>query len=93
MPSNFAQLMNLFIGTVKAAIPLVAFLALLVFFWGLAKFISNVSGDAKAVDQGKSLMVWGTVALFVMVSIWGILRFLQGELGLGTLGVPFLPTP
>ena len=65
--------------------PLIAIsvgLALLAFFWGLAKFIFRVGGDEKAVDDGKRIMKWGLVALFVIVSVWGIIRFMQSELGL-----------
>ena len=46
-------------------------LALLFFFWGLAQFILK-SGDAASHEEGKNKMVWGVIALFVMVSIWGI---------------------
>ncbi|OHA91952.1 MAG: hypothetical protein A2723_00400 [Candidatus Zambryskibacteria bacterium RIFCSPHIGHO2_01_FULL_52_18] len=82
----------MFLDLVLLLVPLVASLALLAFFWGLAKFIYNVSGDEKAVGEGKNLMKWGLIALFVMVSVWGILRFAYGELGFSGFGVPFLPT-
>ena len=77
----------------KAAIPLAASLALLAFFWGLARFIMN-AGDAKGNKEGKNLMIWGTIALFVMVSVWGILRFAYGDLGFSDrpFGIPGLPT-
>ncbi len=56
----------------------VAAIALLVFFWGLVKYINKASeGEVK---EGRDLMIWGTIALFVMVSIWGLVRFIQGEL-------------
>jgi hypothetical protein len=55
--------------------------ALLGFFWGLAMFVFK-AGDPKAHDEGKNIMIWGIIALFVMVSIWGIVGFLQDELGL-----------
>lgn len=66
-------------GFIDLLIVIMAGLALLVFFWGLVKFISK-AGDAKAVDEGKTLMIWGVIALFVMISVWGIIRFIQGEL-------------
>ena len=57
-------------------------LALLAFFWGLAKFIFRVGGDEKAVEEGKRIMKWGLIALFVMVSVWGIVKFMQRALNL-----------
>jgi hypothetical protein len=56
-------------------------IALLVFLWGLARFIMNMSSEGKAED-GRNLMTWGLVALFVMVSVWGLVRFIQSNLGL-----------
>jgi hypothetical protein len=91
MPTDFKSLVEIFYDLIKLLIPIAASLALLAFFWGLAKFIFNASGDAKAVQEGKNIMLWGTLALFVLISVWGILRFLSGELGFGSLGIPFLP--
>jgi hypothetical protein len=51
-------------------------LALLVFFYGLMKFIF---AGANGKVEGKNFMIWGVIALFVMVSVWGIVRFLQNE--------------
>jgi hypothetical protein len=66
---------------VGIAIPIAAGLALLFFFWGLAKFIFKAN-DPTARKEGKNIMIWGIVALFVMVSIWGLVEFIQDELDL-----------
>ena len=77
---------------IQDAVPLVGGLALLAFIWGLAKFISRVGGDEKAVTEGKKLMLWGLIALFVMISVWGILRFFYSSLGLSPwFALPLLP--
>jgi len=55
--------------------------ALLIFLWGLAKFILKAH-DPKENESGKNLMKWGLIALFVMVSYKGIVLLLQGEIGL-----------
>ena len=81
---------------IDSATLLMASLALLVFFWGLARFIFKIGsgGDAKAVAEGKQLMIWGVIAIFVMVSIWGILRFFSQDVGFGALSFPkFRPYP
>jgi len=64
-------------------LPIVAALALIYFFWGLAKFILS-AGDEEARKQGQRIMLWGVVALFVMVSVWGIVRFIGNAIGIGT---------
>ncbi len=68
---------------VAAIIPIIISLGVLVFFWGLVKFISH-GGDEKAREEGKSIMIWGMVALFVMVALWAIVGYIQESLNLTT---------
>ncbi|MEK7514584.1 MAG: hypothetical protein AAB587_02070 [Patescibacteria group bacterium] len=53
--------------------------ALLTFIWGLARFILHIGGD-KSLEEGKRLMGWGVITLFIISSIWGIVGFLQQSL-------------
>ena len=78
-------LINYFTNIVKALIPLTIAIALLVFFWGIIKYLFT---DAK--EKGSKLMIWGIIAIFVMVSVWGLVRFLQGEF---LTGISFDPPP
>ena len=79
------------IGTLIAtATPIVVALALLYFFWGLATYIL-AAGEEEARAKGRSMMIWGIIALFVIVSIFGIISILQGTFGVtpgGTVQVP-----
>jgi len=70
-------------------IPLVFTLALLCFFWGVVKYIW-AEGSGK--DEGKKIMIWGIIALFVMSSVWGIVAFIQSNL-LGTTSPSTVPIP
>ena len=70
--------------------PIVFALALLYFFLGLAQFIM-ASGDPEKASEGKSKMIWGIIALFVMATVFGLISFIQGELGIDaedTITVP-----
>src|SRR3990167_3646996 len=58
----------------NALIGLFITLAIVVFFWGLIKYLVN-AGEQKS--EGLQIMFYGVVAIFVMVSIWGIIRLLQ----------------
>lgn len=64
-------------------------LALLVFVWGLVKFITK-AGDEGEVKKGKGIMTWGLIALFVMISVWGLVRLMQTELGLTVSDTPIV---
>ncbi len=66
---------------VGIAAPVAFALALLFFFWGLARFVL-VAGDSTSKEQGKNIMIWGVTALFVSASVWGLVRFLQENLGI-----------
>jgi uncharacterized membrane-anchored protein len=67
-------------GVVNLLVPLTSTLAVVFFFYGLAKFILN-SGDEEKRKEGKSIMIWGILAMFVLVTIWGIIAFMQTSLG------------
>lgn len=72
-------------------VPLVFAIALVVFIWGL--FMSFILGgsDPEKQKQGRDLMLWGIVAFFVMVSVWGLVNVLSGILGIGAGAVPETP--
>jgi len=70
------QLVTIVGGIIASIIPIVIALALLFFFWGLAKFILHADDEAERA-KGKNIMVWGIVALFVIVTVWGIIVVLQ----------------
>lgn len=50
-------------------------LAIVVFFWGLIKYLLGDGQEGKS--EGLKIMLMGVVTIFVMVSIWGIIRLLQ----------------
>ncbi|MBY0539226.1 hypothetical protein K2P56_02210 [Patescibacteria group bacterium] len=62
------------IGTLT---PIIVALALMAFFWGLAMYVLNFSGEDKDKKKGRDMMVYGLLVLFVMVSVWGIVNILQ----------------
>ncbi len=51
-----------------------------VFLWGLVKYMYSLGEKEKV--EGRWLMVWGVVALFVMGSVWGLVWALNDTLGI-----------
>lgn len=88
--TTFKDVVLGFADVLLSLIPLITAFAVLVMIWGLAKFIGN-AGDTKAHDDGRALIFWGTVGLFVMVTLWGILAVMLNEFEFGGLAMPFLP--
>jgi hypothetical protein len=66
-------------------------LGLVIYMWGIASNIFKLS-EGEVGDAYKTYVFWGIIGLFVMVSIWGILRLLQASLfGGSQVGMLFLP--
>ena len=90
--NNVSGLLTSFGRLINTALPIVVGLALLGFFWGLAMFVFNAHNEEKR-GEGRSIMIWGVVALFVMVAVWGLVNFLGSAIGVtpGAAGTPPLP--
>jgi uncharacterized membrane protein YidH (DUF202 family) len=62
---------------IAAALPLIISIAVLLFLWGLVRYMTNAD-DAEERAKARGLMVWGVIIIFVMVSLWGLVNFLAG---------------
>lgn len=60
----------------SAVVPLLITVALIVFIWGLIKYLTKMGDDSER-QAAMQLMLWGIVAIFVMSSIWGLVALLQ----------------
>lgn len=63
------------------AIPVLIGLALLFFLWGLARYMLKTD-DVEGKKAARSIMLWGVIILFVMVSVWGLVNFLGDSFNL-----------
>lgn len=86
------KLIDLAGGIIQALIPIVIGLAVLVFLWGVLKYVLNSSDAGKS--EGRTFMLWGIIALFVMVSVWGLVNILRESLNLNnqTPTAPRIPS-
>lgn len=75
-PGNFAELVNLIIGLANPIFILIISLILLAFLFGLARTIFSLGGT-EGVEQGKQIMIWGAIALFLSIAFWGIVALFQ----------------
>lgn len=64
-------------GVITNMISVVVTLAFLFFTWGVVKYIWSAGNEDKKAE-GKRIMVWGIIALFVITSIVGIITFVSG---------------
>jgi hypothetical protein len=72
---------------------LIISVTLLIFFYGIIEYIlGRQNGDANKINAGNTFMTWGLVALFVMFSVYGIIRLAQsvlfGSKDVSTINIP-----
>src|ERR1700749_3199988 len=86
MITSFQDVLSATLHLLGDIVPLLFLVALFYFIWGLVGYIVK-SGDEKAKAEGKWKMIWGAIGLFEMISVWGIVQIVQGEL-FGDSSVP-----
>ncbi|PJE64499.1 MAG: hypothetical protein COU90_01505 [Candidatus Ryanbacteria bacterium CG10_big_fil_rev_8_21_14_0_10_43_42] len=62
-----------------STIPVLMILATVIFIWGVIRYVS-AGGDEQQIQQGRKLIFWGIIALFIMIGMWGIVRLISGTL-------------
>jgi hypothetical protein len=81
-------------GLINKIIPLLVGIAVLLFLWGVLKYVLAGSDDAEKRKDARGFMIWGIVAIFVMVSVWGLVGLLQNVSGVGqgnNVNLPQIP--
>ena len=57
-------------------------IAILVFSWGIVKYIS-AAGDPAKLKEARSFILWGIIFIFILVAIFGIVAFIKSAFDLG----------
>ncbi len=86
--STFGTILGTIGSLLNGLIALLITLGLVVFFWGLIKYLWGAGSEGSS--DGLKIMFWGAIALFVMVSIWGIVKLIQNTFGVDetTITIP-----
>jgi succinate dehydrogenase/fumarate reductase cytochrome b subunit len=71
-------------GLLDQLVVLLIALAVVWFIWNVIKY--TMSDDEEKKGQAKGQMIWGIIAIAVIVSIWGLVAILQGIFGVNTQG-------
>lgn len=88
-PGTYSELITLLIGFLPELVLIIGALIVLYFAWRIATFIL-VAGGKENREKAKRLFLWGILALFIALSLYGILSFILGELGFGQVAIPQL---
>tara|TARA_Y100000031_G_C7991980_1_gene279621 strand:- start:51 stop:443 length:393 start_codon:yes stop_codon:yes gene_type:complete len=90
-PQSIQEVIDIILNILAAVIPLLAAAALVGFVWGGAKFI-YAADDATQRKEGRQVMLYGVIALFVIMTVWGLVALLGDTFGIRTSVLPQLKT-
>lgn len=82
---------------INALIPLIIGIAVLLFLIGVLQYVT-AGGDEEKRAAARGMIIFGIIALFVMVTVWGFVRILANTFFSGTdytiaPGAPLAPPP
>lgn len=79
------------IGDIVALIiPIAIGIALITFIWGVMKYM--IAKDEDSQKEARSVMLWGIIGLFVIVSVWGIVGLIGETFGITDNTIEDIPT-
>jgi len=73
-------------------VPVLFSVAFIVFLWGAFNTFILGANSEDVKEKGKSLMLYGLIGFFVMLSIWGLVNILTQTADLGNNAIPDLPS-
>ena len=68
-------------NTVSNLVILVFAVAVVVFGWGIVKYLT-AAGDATKLKSARGFLWWGVIGIFVLAALWGLLGFIGSALGI-----------
>lgn len=81
--NSVGDLGNTIIGLINNVfVPVLFAIAFIVFLFGVFQYFIQGGSDEEAKEKGKSLMLWGLIGFFVMVSVWGLVNIIRGTFNL-----------
>ena len=83
---GITNLITMVQGWVNSLLPLLIGIAVLVLIVGIIRYITAGEDEEKR-GKARSLMIYGIIGLFVMVSMWGLVTFLGNAFGIERTGV------
>lgn len=71
---------------IKALSIIIVSIAVLVFMWGILKYV--IAKDEESQKEARGVMLYGIIVIFVMVSVVGLVNVLKDSIGLSNTALP-----
>jgi hypothetical protein len=75
-----AELDKIFRVVINPLVQLLFAAAVFYFIYGVFKYIKD-SDESSSRTDGANHVLWSTVGLFIMISVWGIIEILEKTIG------------
>jgi asparagine N-glycosylation enzyme membrane subunit Stt3 len=79
--TDLTSIVCLILQIINPIVGILMTLSLLTFFWGIVKYI-GAGGDEEKLEDGRRVLIYGVIAIFVIVSVWGLVKFIKITLGI-----------
>ena len=76
---NFTSFANKLAGIANVIIPFLIGVAFVAIIWGIFRYVQS-AGDAEKIAEGRKVIVYGIVAMFLMLSFWGFVMIITNTL-------------
>lgn len=73
---TFTVISNKIGDIANSIIPFLIGLTVALIVWGIFKYVM-AAGDTEKVAEGRKVVIYGIVALFMMLSFWGLVLIIQ----------------
>ena len=90
-PRTFHELANKLVTIIDSATGVLIVAGIVIYFFGVSTGLMSKGEDTQS--KLRTYLLWGVITLFIMVSVWGILRLLQNTLFMGDPYSPNVGTP
>ena len=82
---------------INSAVPILITLGVVYFIWGVISYA--IAKDEEAKTKGRGAMIWGLIAILVIVSIWALVGVIQRTFNVNdtennpNINIPCIPSP
>lgn len=88
--SNIDDIYNFILKMFQYATVIIISLAVLYFIFGVFSYVTK-GGEAEGRKEAIGMIIGGIVAIFVMISVWGLVAILTNTFGLSGNNAPQVP--
>jgi len=89
---DVVSILQIIVDIMNAIIPVLVILALIYFIYGVVKYMLS-QDDESGKSAARSVMINGIIALFVIVSVWGLVNVLVSTFSLDVAAPPVPVSP